>query len=119
VVALNNRAHVYVQPSAKEMLIQLFTTILGCGTAAQLPNPGRSEPILAFRFPGGGSISFEFEPGAPDDPNGNRGAWLEIKADDLEMIKAALTDAGLRRVSHPATPTNYFVLPGGQVIGFV
>jgi hypothetical protein len=86
---------------------------------AQLPNPGRSEPIIAFRFPNGGSVSFEFDPGALDDPNGNRGAWLEIKADDLEGVRAALTRAGLRRLSHPATGTSYFVLRGGQVIGFV
>jgi hypothetical protein len=81
--------------------------------------PGLAEPILAFRFPGGGSFSVEFTEDALDEQRVRRGAWLEIWSDDPAALKRKILDAGLPQVTHPATNTFYFAVPGGQVLGVV
>jgi hypothetical protein len=118
-VAFSNRAHLALLPHAKEPLTRCLTTVFGCPEPLGLPAPGLSEPILAFRFPSGGSMSVEFRPDALAEPDVMRGAWLEVKTDDPAGLQKAVTDAGLRRVRHPATDTFYCVLPGGQVLGIV
>ncbi len=50
----------------------------------------RPEPILAFRFPGGGSLSVESTDDALDEAHGRR-----------------------------ATDTFYVAIPGGQVLGVI
>jgi len=117
--ALGNRAHIYVSPNVKEKLQWCFATVLGCGAAVSLDNPGRAEPILAFSFPDGGSVSFEFTDDALDEKQARRAAWLEVKADDPLALKKKILEAGLAPVTHPATSTFYFMLPGGQVLGIV
>jgi hypothetical protein len=118
-IALGNRAHLQVRPEFKEAFTRCFVDVLGCGAPATLTVAGWPEPILAYTFPNGGSISVEFAEHALDSDAARRGAWLEIRVDDVKAVVNKVVHAGLERVKHPATPTFYFVVPGGQVIGIV
>jgi hypothetical protein len=118
-IALANRTHILARPSVKEQLTWCFTTVLGCGAPAQLDVPGLAEPILAFRFPHGGSVSVEFTQDALDEPHARRGAWLELRTDDPAALKKKVLEAGLPQVTYLATDRFYFVVPGGQVLGIV
>ena len=81
--------------------------------------PGLAEPILAWRFPGGGALSVEFTDAALDDEQAARGAWLEVWAEDPEALRKTVLDAGLKQVRYSATNTFYFTAPGGQIFGIV
>ncbi|MDR3700701.1 MAG: twin-arginine translocation signal domain-containing protein [Candidatus Sulfopaludibacter sp.] len=116
-LAFSNRAHLFAHPKVKEKLTWCFTEILGCGAPVSLHAPGLAEPILAFRFPGGGSLSIEFTLDALDEAQVRRGAWLEIRAANPPALKKKILDAGLPEVRYPATTTFYFAAPGGQVFG--
>lgn len=116
-LALGNRAHVVVPPEAREPLIRCFTDVFGCEPPVVLRAPGLAQPILAFRFPDGGSISFEFSSDAAGERRARDGAWLEVRSDDPSALEQKVLAAGLRRLSHPATRTFYFSLPGGLVLG--
>ena len=119
VLAIGNRTHIFVRPSAKEKLIWCFGTILGCGSPAILNAPGLSEPMLAFKFPNGGSLSVEVTEDALEEQLVRRGAWLEIWSNDPAALKKKVLDAGLPQVHYEATNTFYFAAPGGQVFGIV
>jgi hypothetical protein len=118
-LAIGNRTHIFALPSVKEKLTWCFSTVLGCGNPAVLNAPGLSEPILAWKFPGGGSLSVEFTGDALDEHQAQRGAWLEIWAADPIALKKTILDAGLPQVHYGPTNTFYFAAPGGQVIGVV
>lgn len=118
-LAFSDRAHIFARPHVKEKLTWCFSTVLGCGAPATLNAPGLSEPILAFRFPSGGSLSVEFTEDALDEQNARRGAWLEIRSNDPAALKKNILEAGLSQVHYPATNTFYFIVPGGQVLGIV
>ena len=118
-LAFSNRAHIFASPKVKEKLIWCFRDVLGCGSPMSLNAPGLAEPILAFRFPGGGSFSVEFTEDALDEQRVRRGAWLEIWSNDPAALQRKILDAGLPQVTHPATNTFYFAAPGGQVLGVV
>ena len=118
-LAFGDRAHLFLDPGVKDSFIRCFSTVLGCGTPMSLKAPGMQEPILAFRFPGGGSLSVEFTDQALPEPQARRGAWLEIRSSDPAAMKKKILDAGLPQVHHPATNTFYFVAPGGQIFGIV
>jgi hypothetical protein len=116
-IAVTNRAHLLVHPSLKERSIWCFSTVLDCGPPFSLSAPGKAEPILAFRFPGGGSISIEYTEDALDEARARRGAWLELKSEDPPGLRRRITEAGLPQVEYWATKNFYFVVPGGQVFG--
>jgi hypothetical protein len=118
-MALGNRSHLRVQPHVKDRLTRFFSDVLGCGAPVAMTVTGLAEPILAFRFPGGGAISFEFSSDALDEQQMRRGAWLELRTDDVDGLVKSVLDAGVERVRYIATPTFYFVAPGGQVFGIV
>jgi hypothetical protein len=118
-IALVNRAHILARPHVKEQLESCFTTVLGCGAPARLDVPGLPEPILAFRFAGGGSVSVEFTEDALDEQQARRGAWLEVSVDDPAALKTKVLEAGLPQVKYDPTGRFYFVVPGGQVVGIV
>lgn len=118
-VTFSNRAHLAVIPRVRERLTWCLTEVFGCAEPVTMNVPGLSERILAFRFPGGGAMSFEFRTDALPESDVMRGAWLEAKTDDLKGLEKAISDAGLKRISHPASDTFYCVLPGGQVLGIV
>jgi hypothetical protein len=119
VIALGNRAHFTARPELRDKLISCFSTVLRCGPPASLVAPGLAEPILAFRFPNGGSVSIEFSETALDEAAARRGAWLEIQTDDPDGLKRRILEAGLPRVEYAATTTFYFAVPGGQVFGVI
>src|SRR5882724_8329043 len=116
VLAFSDRAHIFARPQVREKLIWCFSTVLGCGTPASLNAPGLSEPILAFKFPNGGSLSVEFTEDALAEQHIRRGAWLEVRSNDPAALTKKILDAGLSEVHYPATNTFYFVAPGGQVL---
>ena len=118
-LAFSNRAHIFASPKVKEKLIWCFRDVLGCGAPMSLNAPGLKEPILAFRFLGGGSFSIEFTDDALDEQGARRSAWLEIWSDDPGALKRKILAAGLPQVTYPATNTFYFAAPGGQVFGVV
>lgn len=118
-LAFSNRAHIFASPRVKEKLIWCFHELVGCGDPVSLKAPGLVEPILAFRFPAGGSISVEFTEDALDEQRARRSAWLEIWSDDPVALKRRILDAGLPQVTYAATNTFYFAAPGGQVFGIV
>src|SRR5258708_5416684 len=93
-LAFSNRAHIFARPGVKEKLTWCLSTILGCGVPVALNAPGLSEPILAFRFAGGGSLSVEFTESALDEQQARRGAWLEIWSGDPAALKKKILDAG-------------------------
>lgn len=118
-LAFSDRAHLIAHPSAKDKLIHCFSTVLGCGDPMTMRAPGLAEPLVAFRFPNGGSVSIEFRDDALDEDTLRRAAWLEIRAGDPAAVQNRVVDAGLAQIHHPATNTFYFVAPGGQVFGIV
>ena len=118
-LAFGNRAHIFASPKVKDKLIWCFSDVLGCGPPISLNAPGLAEPMLAFRFPGGGSFSVEFTEDALDAQRVRRGAWLEIWSNDPAALQRKILDAGLPQVTYPATNTFYFAAPGGQVLGVV
>jgi len=116
--SLGARSHFYARPQFRDALAHCLTSILGC-TQTILPVPGFPEPILAFSFPGGGSVSVEFTPDALDEIQMRRGAWLEVRSEDPKGLQAAILAAGLVQIHYPATRIFYFAVPGGQVFSIV
>jgi hypothetical protein len=96
-----------------------MTTVVGCPAPVALNVAAMAEPLLAFRFPAGGSFSVEFTERALDEGQARYGAWLEIRVADVPAVKDKILRAGLQQVHYPATSTFYFAAPGGQVFGIV
>jgi hypothetical protein len=117
--AFSNRAHLFVHPQHKDKLTWCFTTILGAAGPMSLPVQGLAEPMLAFRFPGGGSVSVEFTKDALDEQRARFGAWLEVRTPEPQALQSRILEAGLQQVHYPYTTTFYFAVPGGQVIGIL
>ena len=117
--ALSNSVHIYARPESQARLTWCFTTVLGCEAVTSADAPNLPLPMLAFRFPNGGSLSVEFTEDALDERQARWGAWLEIKADDPAALQQKVLDAGLPRLKHPANDHFYFAAPGGQVLRIV
>ena len=118
-VSLAARSHFSVRPEFRAAWSDCFTEVLGCPAPRVLPVPGFPEPILAFNFPGGGSVSVEFTPDGLDPLQMRRGAWLELRCENAEALQRAVLAAGLPQVRYPATGAFYFAVPGGQVFSIV
>ena len=118
-LALAGRSHFFARPEYREALSACLTKVLGCPPPRVLPVPGFPEPILAFNFPSGGSVSIEFTPSALDPEQMRHGAWLELRSPDAEALQKAVLAAGLSQVRYAATPAFYFAAPGGQVFSIV
>ncbi len=116
--SLTSRVHIFAQPNTRTRLADFFTDVLGC-QALSLEVPGSPYPILVFTFANGASLSVEFTRDAPDERQVNRGAWLELAADDQERLKQKIGEAGLARVTYLGGEDFYFVAPGGQVMPIV
>jgi hypothetical protein len=117
--ALSNRVHLFAHPSEREALNSLFTEILDLPAGVSHDAPGYDEPVLVYEFANGASISVEFTQEAPHDGNVSRGAWLELVADEFELVKQKVLNAGLRRVDFLGNDHFYFEAPGGQVLRIV
>jgi hypothetical protein len=116
-ISLGDRAHFLARPEFRDALVACFSKVLGCGEPTVLPAHDPAGPILAFRFPGGGSVSVQFTAGALDETAARRGAWLELRCADPSALEAAVLAAGLPQIRYAATTTFYFAAPGGQVFG--
>ena len=117
-IALGNNVHLYARPSRRAELVRCFETALRCGPVRTVTHPAMPEPMLIVDFPGGGHLSIEFVPDAPDDDRPRLGAWLELRADDPSALMHSAIEAGLTEVKHPAHPF-YVMAPGGQVFTLV
>ncbi|MFI5271969.1 MAG: hypothetical protein ACHQ4H_02920 [Ktedonobacterales bacterium] len=118
-IALSNRVHIYARPESRGSLVWCFTTILGAEAVTSSDAPGLPAPVLAFSFPGGGSLSVEFTDEALDERQARWGAWLEIQSDDPATLRQKVIEAHLPQLQHPANDHFYFVAPGGQVLRIV
>jgi hypothetical protein len=59
-IALSNSIHLYARPDTKEQLLEFFTSVLGLEAVASSDAVGSPEPIYAFTFANGASLSVEF-----------------------------------------------------------
>ncbi len=118
-IALSNSIHLYARPDTKEQLLAFFTSILGLEAVASPNAVGSEEPIYAFKFSNGASLSVEFTDDALSDQQAKRGAWLELRTDDALELQQKVQTFGLKRVIHPYTPFFYIQAPGGQVFRIV
>ena len=115
-ITLRNRVHMFTHPKNKEPLIEFFTTLLSCKmmvAPSSLP-----QPILAFSFVNGSSLSIEFTEevvDALDEKQARRGAWLELETDEPSTLKEKLLEAGYRQFDY-TEGFFYFQIPGGQVM---
>ena len=118
-ISLSDSIHLYARPDTREQLLEFFTSILGLEAVTSSDAVGTPEPIYAFKFSNGASLSVEFTDDALSDQQAQRAAWLELRADDAVELRQKLQDAGLARVVHPYTPFFYIQAPGGQVFRIV
>jgi hypothetical protein len=118
-IALSNSMHLYVRPDKKASALEFFTSVLALETAESALAIGAAEPIYAFKFSNGASLSVEFTEDALDDQQAKRGAWLELQVDDAAGLQQKVQAFGLIRVIHPFTPFFYFQAPGGQVFRII
>jgi hypothetical protein len=113
VTALGSNVHIFARPHQREPLRWCFETVLNCPVAT-VGHPAMPEPMLIVKLPGGGNLSIELTPDAPDDDRPRLGAWPELRADDPAALMRTALEAGLTQVKHPGHPY-YFMAPGGQV----
>jgi hypothetical protein len=119
-LALSNSIHLYARPDTKEQLLAFFTSILSLEARTVPPYvAGSPEPMYAFAFANGASLSVEFTEDALSDQQAQRGAWLELRTDDAVGLQRKMQAFGLKRVVHPYTPFFYIQAPGGQVFRIV
>ena len=119
-ISLSDSIHMYARPDTKEQLLEFFTGILGLEARPVPPYvTGSPEPMYAFEFSNGASLSVEFTEDALSDQQAQRGAWLELRTDDAVGLRQMAQAFGLPRVVHPYTPFFYIQAPGGQVFRIV
>jgi hypothetical protein len=118
-IALSNSIHLYARPDTKEQLLEFFISMLGLQAVESADAVGSPEPIYAFAFANGASLSVEFTEDALSDQQAQRGAWLELRTDDAVGLQQKVQAFGLPRVVHPYTPFFYIQAPGGQVFRIV
>jgi len=118
-IALSNSIHLYARPDPKERLLAFFTSILGLQAVESSDAVGSPEPIYAFTFANGASLSVEFTDDALSDQQAQRGAWLELRTDDALGLQQKVQAFGLKIVVHLYTPFFYIQAPGGQVYRIV
>ncbi len=94
-IALGSHAHIFAQPQRREPLRWCSEAVLGC-PVAEVDHPGMAEPMLVARFPGGGILSIEFIPEAPDDERPRLGAWLELRAEDPAAVMRTVLEGAAR-----------------------
>ena len=118
-IALSNSIHLYARPDTKEQFLEFVTSMLGLEAIESSDAVGSPEPIYAFAFANGASLSVEFTDDALSDQQAQRGAWLELRTDDALGLQQKVQAFGLKRVVHLYTPFFYIQAPGGQVYRIV
>jgi hypothetical protein len=71
-IALSNSIHIYARPDTKEKFLEFFTSILGLEAVTSSDAVGSPEPIYAFEFANGASLSVEFTEDALSDQQAQR-----------------------------------------------
>lgn len=115
-IRLSNRVHTFANTAHRPAIIAFFTDVLGCEPPTSIATPQLDQPVLLFEFANGGSLSVEF---SADMPKLDRGAWLELVAEEADYVKRKIIEAGLPRLDHLGTGAFYFEAPGGQVMRIV
>jgi hypothetical protein len=118
-LALSNSVHLYARPETKQQFLEFFTRILGLQATESSDALGSPEPIYAFEFSNGASLSVEFTEDALTDQQALRGAWFELRTDEAVGLQQHVLAAALPRIVHPYTPFFYVQAPGGQVFRIV
>ena len=118
-ISLSDSIHLYARPDTREQVLEFFTSVLGLEAVTSSDAVGTSEPIYAFKFSNGASLSVEFTEDALSDEHAQRAAWLELRTDDAVELRQKALAFGLARVVHPYTPFFYIQAPGGQVFRIV
>ena len=109
--AVGDNAHFFAQPQRRT---ELAAALAALGPLRTVEHPALPEPLLVIVPEGGGSLSVEFRPDAPDSDTPRLGAWLELRAENPAELFAALLRSGFTAVEHPAHE-HYVMAPGGQV----
>jgi len=120
-VGLGARVHLFIRPGRAEAFTVLFRDVLRCTVLER--DFGLEHPVLLVRFDDGSSFSVEVTDLAPaaddglriDDGRAFRGAWIEFRARDVDVLLARLRAAGVPEFRHPGSGHAYFAAPGGQV----
>ena len=115
-ITLKNRVHMFAHPKHKETLTAFFTKALGC-KAMEAPG-SLPQPILAFIFSDGSSLSLELTEDCEDaltEKQARRGVWLELETDDPVALQKKILEAGYHQFDY-TKGFFYFQIPGGQVM---
>src|SRR5579884_2920994 len=110
---LSNRVHMFARQEVRNPLADFFVRLLGCTLAFSSDAPGNPRPVLAFAFPGGGSLSVEFTPDALDEQHARKGLWIEVQAEDVAAVQQDILAAGFAQVRYPGNDFFYVAAPGG------
>src|SRR5258707_5232672 len=85
-IALSNSIHIYARPDTKEQLLAFFTSMLGLQAVESADAVGSPEPIYAFAFSNGASLSVEVTQDSLSDQQAKRGTWIESwTAESVEL----------------------------------
>ena len=109
---MGNHVKFNVPVALREKSREFYGKICGCKS---LPSP---IPIMdLWEFEGGFVAGLFFYDDANVLPEADllKAAWLEIKTDDYEGMKARLLAFGVKQVEHGEKKHMYFQAPGGQV----
>lgn len=122
---LGARVHLFVRPTYRNEFLKLFRDVLTCNVKEL--DFGLPYAVSLVSFSDGSAISVEFRDDAPqedsgptiDDAHSFRGAWIEIRTQDVSALQGKLEAAGIRSFWHPGSKHRYFSAPGGQVFRVV
>src|SRR5260370_9247732 len=81
-IALSNSIHLYARPDTKEQLLEFFTSVLGLQAVESSDAVGSPEPIYAFAFSNGASLSVEFTETSLSVHPAQCGGWLHLRTED-------------------------------------
>lgn len=110
---IGNHLKVSVLASHRPRVREFYLDVLRC---AEMKSP--ISDLDLFLFEGGfvlGVFYCENAADVLDETEQRKGAWLEIKAKNVEALKHRLKKFGVREVDYVDTARMYFQAPGGQV----
>jgi hypothetical protein len=95
---------------------EFYEGLLGCKILSS-PRPD----LDLYEFAGGFVLGLFFVPEAEvlSEADHAKAAWMELKTERPEEIKARLVAFGVRPIEYPDTTRFYFQAPGGQVFRLV
>ena len=110
-VQTGNHMKVNAPEAARARAREFYVSICGC---TELPSPAPKMDL--WQFPSGFVVGMLFDDAhALSMADMKKAAWLELKTDDYEGMKARLLEFGVDVVASADTSRLYFQAPGGQV----